>query len=86
MQCARTRHTSDTHAITPIQRIPDHRSVRDWDECFRQILGRRCEGVERDSGTAEDEGLEAWRGHCYVRHCGRVCVCVCVGGCAPDAM
>lgn len=51
------RHTSNSHAIAPIQRVPDHGTVRNRDERFRQILGRRCEGVERDSRTAEDEGL-----------------------------
>lgn len=50
-------HTSNSHAIAPVQRVPDHGTVRDGDERFRQVLGRRCEGVERDSRSAEDEGL-----------------------------
>ena len=50
-------HTSNAHAIAPVQRVPNHGTVRDWDERFRQVLGRRCEGVERDSRTTEDEGL-----------------------------
>jgi hypothetical protein len=49
--------TSNSHAIAPVQRVPDHGTVRDGDERFRQVLRRRCEGVERDSRTAEDEGL-----------------------------
>jgi hypothetical protein len=51
------RLTSDTHAIAPVQRVPDHGTVRNWDERLGQVLGRRCEGVERDSRTTEDEGL-----------------------------
>ena len=51
------RHTSNSHAIAPVQRVPDHRTVRDRDERFGEVLGRRCECVERDSRTAEDEGL-----------------------------
>jgi hypothetical protein len=51
------RHTSNTHAIAPVQRVPDHGTVRDGDERFRQVFRRRCESVERDSRTAEDEGL-----------------------------
>lgn len=50
-------HTSNAHAIAPVQRVPDHGTVRDRDERLRQILRRRCEGVERDSRAAKDEGL-----------------------------
>jgi hypothetical protein len=53
------KHTSNTHAIAPVQRVPDHGTVRDGDERFRQIFWRRCEGIERDSRTTEDEGLQA---------------------------
>lgn len=51
------RHTSNSHAIAPVQRVPDHGTVRNGDERFGQILGRRCECVERDSRTAKNEGL-----------------------------
>lgn len=56
-------HTSNSHAIAPIQWVPQHRTVCNWDQSFGELFRVRGKGVERDTRPAQDESLEARRGH-----------------------
>lgn len=56
-------HTGNSHAIAPIQWVPQHRTVRNWDQSFGKLFRVRGKGVERDTRPAQDKSLEARRGH-----------------------
>jgi hypothetical protein len=66
----RSQHTSNAHAIAPVQWVPYHRTVCDRNKSFRKLLRIRSEGVKRNSRPAKDKRLEPSRGHWNgVRHC-----------------
>jgi hypothetical protein len=69
LNCAQ-KVTCDSHAVGPLQRIPDHRPVCDWKQSLWYLLGRRCECAEGSSRSTEYDGLEPRRRKYCVRHCG----------------
>lgn len=56
-------HTGNSHAIAPIQWVPQHRTVRNWDQSFGELFRVRGKGVERNTRPAQNDSLEARGGH-----------------------
>lgn len=54
-------HTGDSHSITPIQWVPQHGTVRNWDQSFGELFRVRSKGVEGNPRPAQNESLEARR-------------------------
>jgi hypothetical protein len=54
----RQRLTVYSHAVAPVQWVPDHGPVANRYDGLWEVLGR--EGAERGPRPAENEGLEAW--------------------------
>ena len=56
-------HTGNSHAIAPVQWIPQHRTICNWNQSFGELFRVRGKGVKRDTRPAENESLEARGGH-----------------------
>lgn len=64
--------TANSHAVAPVERIPHHGAVCNWDECLWKVFRIRGKGSQRRSGAAQNERLKARRRHCGVRHGDRI--------------